>query len=70
MRIDPEAVQTNIVVFEVDDSEAFQRRLGEVGVLTSGFGPPKVRMVTHYGITREDIDETLERVRHVSAIVV
>jgi hypothetical protein len=32
--------------------------------------PGRVRMVTHYGIERPDIDECLERVRHAAAAAV
>ncbi len=66
VRIDPESVQTNIVVFNVADGVAFQRRLRDAGVLTTAFGSAKVRMVTHYGIQRADIDEALDRVRRVA----
>ncbi|MDP3767134.1 MAG: low-specificity L-threonine aldolase [Dehalococcoidia bacterium] len=66
VRIDPERVQTNIVVFEVADGVSFQSRLREQGVLTTAFGPTRVRMVTHYGITRADIDAALARVRQVA----
>jgi threonine aldolase len=66
VRIDPGAVQTNIVVFNVEDGVAFQRKLRDGGVLTTQFGPTKVRMVTHYGIEAADIDEALERVRRVA----
>lgn len=66
IRIDPARVQTNIVIFEVlMDSLMFQRRVREAGVLTTPIGGGRVRMVTHYGITRADIDDTLERVRRV-----
>ncbi len=70
LHLEHSSVQTNFVVFEADDSAVFQRRLREAGVLTSGFGAPRVRMVTHYGITRQDIEEALERVRHVVAAAV
>jgi threonine aldolase len=66
VRVDPDAVQTNIVVFVVDDGIAFQRRLRDAGVLTTAFGPAKVRMVAHYGIERADVEEALERVRRVA----
>ena len=61
VRIDATSVQTNIVVLNVDDGAAFQRRLQELGVLTTAFGLSRVRMVTHYGIMRQDIEEALER---------
>ncbi len=64
--LDPGSVHTNIVVFDVQDGAAFQSRLREAGVLTTAFGPTRVRMVTHYGISRGDVTEALERVRRVS----
>ena len=67
VRIDAASVQTNIVVFNVDDGASFQRRLQELGVRTTAFGPSRVRMVTHYGITRQDIEEALERVLRAAA---
>jgi threonine aldolase len=66
VRIDPASVQTNIIVFVIDDGVAFQRKLRDAGVLTTAFGPTKVRMVTHYGIERADIEEALGRVRRVA----
>ena len=38
-------------------------KLAHAGVLASSSGAPKVRMVTHYGINAEDIDDALEAVR-------
>ena len=67
VRIDPASVETNIVVFDVDEGPAFQSRLREAGVLTTAFGPARVRMVTHYGISRADIEEALARVRRIAA---
>ena len=63
IRIDLELVQTNIVIFDVTEGAAFQGRLREAGVLTTAFGPRRVRMVTHHGIERADIEEALERVQ-------
>jgi len=68
VRIDPDAVQTNIVVFDIDEGPAFQARLRGAGVLTTGFGPTRLRMVTHHGITRDDIEQALERVRSAAAV--
>jgi threonine aldolase len=68
VEIDPSAVQTNIVIFDVDDGPACMRRFRGVGVLVTMYGPKRLRMVTHYGITRGDVDEALERVRSASAV--
>ena len=51
----------------MDDGIAFQRRLRELGVLTTAFGPSRLRMVPHYGITRQDIYEALTRLRQAAA---
>src|SRR5436305_5876744 len=69
--LDPESVDTNIVIFDVrGDSMAFHRSLKQAGVLASVYGPARLRMVTHYGIERADIDETLERARHAASAMV
>jgi threonine aldolase len=66
VRIDLERAHTNIVVFGVEDGVAFQRRLRQAGVLTTAFGPARVRMVTHYGIQRADVEEALLRINRVA----
>jgi threonine aldolase len=54
--LDPEAVETNIVVFEVPDAAAFLARLGDEGVAMTPLGPTTVRAVTHL-----DVDEARVR---------
>jgi threonine aldolase len=68
--LDPESIETNIVIFGVPDSFGFVRALKQAGVLATIPMPGRVRMVTHYGIERADIDEALERVRHAAAAAV
>ena len=71
VELDPETVDTNIVIFDVrGDWMAFHRSLKQAGVLASVYGHARLRMVTHYGIERNDIDETLERARHAAAALV
>ncbi|HZB95821.1 MAG TPA: low-specificity L-threonine aldolase [Herpetosiphonaceae bacterium] len=69
--IDPEHVQTNIVVFRLSDPAwspaSFIHALREQGVLIGGFGDERLRMVTHYGIGRTDIDATCAAVGRVFA---
>ena len=64
--IDPDALPTNLVFFEIerDDWPDLHRQLVERGVKGGG-GGKRWRYVTHYGITEEDIDYTLETVRDV-----
>ena len=63
--IDPERIETNIVIFEWEGGPhaAFMAKLAESGVLASSSGAPKVRMVTDHGINAEDIDDALEAIR-------
>ena len=67
--IRPEAVQTNIVIFPLEPSDAqpnparaLSARLAELGVRTSPIGRAQLRFVTHLDVDRGDIDETLERI--------
>jgi threonine aldolase len=68
VKCDPSLVQTNIVFLSPDgiDGLQFVSRLRERGVLTTG-SARRVRMVTHHGIEREDVDYALACVREVAA---
>jgi threonine aldolase len=70
VKIDPERVVTNIVIFDVADTgvaaDAICARLAERGVLASGFGT-SIRMVTHYDVSREGIETALTALREVIA---
>ena len=61
LRLESDTVQTNIVIFEVMDRPArdFMDALKSRGALSSFVSGRKVRMVTHYGIGPEDVDEAL-----------
>jgi threonine aldolase len=54
--VDPETVDTNIVVVPRGDAQVFVARAREGGVLVSPVGPTAVRIVTHLDISREDAD--------------
>jgi threonine aldolase len=60
--IDAEKVVTNIVIFDVSDtgksSAEICAALKDQGILAIHFGNA-IRMVTHYDISREDIEKTL-----------
>ena len=66
--LDPEGVQTNIVIFDWAGGPApqFLERLADRGVKGSYVGGPKIRMVTHAGIGPGDIDHALEVVEAVA----
>ena len=50
--LDPDAVETNIIVFEVADAVRFVAGCRERGVLLNAFGPRSVRAVTHLDVNR------------------
>jgi threonine aldolase len=52
VRLDPARVETNIVIFEVDDAFALTGALWDAGVHVSPLGPNRVRMVTHLDVDR------------------
>ena len=61
--INPDNVQSNIVVFKPEasiDQDALRMTLKQEGILSSDFGRRGVRMVTHYEITDQDIAYTLD----------
>ena len=63
--IDPGAVETNIVIFEVPDAPAFERAVAnEVDLLA--IGPQRVRAVTHLDVDRAEIDTALSAIAAVA----
>jgi threonine aldolase len=57
--IDPDGVDTNIVVFDVPDAEAFLGRLAGEGVAMTPLGGTTVRAVTHLDVDGEGIEHAL-----------
>lgn len=68
IRIDPEQVVTNIIIFDVSDTgiaaDEICARLKERNVLASGFGS-SIRMVTHYDVSSADIEVALRELKAV-----
>ena len=68
VKIDPEKVATNIVIFDVSDTgltaDDICAQLRERGVLAAGFGSA-IRMVTHYDVSSADIDRALKEIESV-----
>ncbi|HEY3424476.1 MAG TPA: threonine aldolase, partial [Negativicutes bacterium] len=62
--IDLTTIQTNIVLFDVSrlpmTAADMIAKLNQYGVKASQFGDNKLRMVTHQGITKADIDYVLD----------
>ncbi len=63
-QVDLPAVQTNMVPVDITDlgisADAFVQKLKENGVLTSTITKNRVRLVTHRGIEKADIDKAIE----------
>jgi threonine aldolase len=63
--LDPSKVETNIVIFEVDDGPARMAELASAGVEVTAIGPTRLRAVTHLDVDRAGIDRALEAFRGV-----
>lgn len=61
--VDPDRIHTNIIYFEVKREDMtpqeFVQRIDAAGVRMLPLGPQRIRAVTHYHITSEDIDQAL-----------
>lgn len=61
--LDLSSVHTNILIYDVTvlglDAETWVSRMGEYGVKFSAVDTKRVRMVTHRGIEREDVEYTV-----------
>ena len=62
--LESETIKTNIIYFDLDDnaieSADFLTVLAAKGIQFFDTGPRRFRMVTHYGITAEDILYTID----------
>ena len=71
VQVDLDSVQTNIVVMELSragmQAEDFIAAMAARGVLTTPFGGSLVRMVTHNGISRGDVETACRTAREVLA---
>lgn len=69
VKLDPERVQTNIVIFDIADSglttTQVTQELKARGVLANGINAREMRMVTHYDVSRADIEQTLRALREI-----
>lgn len=62
-------VQTNIIIFSLNDKysqDEFLRLLNEKGLWAVGFGPQKIRMVTHLDYTDEMLSGTIDILKGLS----
>ncbi len=71
LSIELNRIQTNIVYFDMADEQfdagTLVTQLAERGIKILQVAPNRLRAVTHYGITSEDIETTLAAMSEVSA---
>ncbi len=71
LRIDSAAVETNIVIFQIEglkaDAPEFAKQLNQSGLLCHPFDHITLRMVTHKDVNREDILQALDIMETVCA---
>ena len=67
LRLDPTAVDTNLVFFDFEgtDPQAFRDGLAGAGILASGLSPRRLRMATHLDVSSDDIEVALVRTQRV-----
>jgi len=69
IRIDPDKVPTNILVFDISktgmNADDFNQTLATRNVLANAIGPELMRFVTHLNVSREDCLRTLEVVQAI-----
>ena len=69
IKVDLETVQTNMVYLDLNksgmDTYQFLPKLAEYNILGSPRPPTKVRLVTHYGISEEDIYTTIKAIKEI-----
>ena len=71
LSIELNRIQTNIVYFDMADdgfsAGTLVKQLADRGIKILQVGPRRIRVVTHYGISAEDIDLTLAAMSKVTA---
>ena len=69
IKIDLKTIQTNMVYFDLQESGMntyqFLPKLAKYNILGSPRPPTKVRLVTHYGISEEDIYATIKAIKEI-----
>ena len=61
LRVDP-FPETNIVIFDVPETQAFLGALSKRSVLANPIAPGRFRAVTHLDVSSDDIEEALARI--------
>jgi threonine aldolase len=67
VRLDADRVETNIVIFEVDDAFALVGALHDAGIEVTPLGPTRIRMVTHLDVDRAGCERAVSAIRETLA---
>jgi threonine aldolase len=67
IRIDAALVETNIVIFDVEDAPALVGSLWDRGIEVTPLGPTRIRCVTHLDVDRAGVERALAAIRDVLA---
>ncbi len=59
-RVDPDSVETNMVMVDVENAPEFVEKLRRNGVLSNAISTTRIRLVTHKDVSRDDIEYALE----------
>ncbi|MGH2633132.1 MAG: low specificity L-threonine aldolase, partial [Tepidiformaceae bacterium] len=67
----PIAPDSNIVVADIlrGDLDSWLHELANAGVLAVPFGPRRMRMVTHLGVSAADVEDAIARIERVAGLV-
>jgi len=70
VEVDLETVQTNMAFINIKNlginSDEFLKKLSRFNILASPRRPNDVRFITHFGISRKDIDKTIKAVAEIA----
>jgi threonine aldolase len=73
LKLDPEVVDTNIVIFDIDPelgtAAAFCARLRDEGVWMYPIAPQRIRAVTHLDVSRQQIEHAAQVLQDTAAAV-
>jgi threonine aldolase len=67
IRLDPQSVKTNIVIFELEKvpSAELSKKLGERAIRANGVGPRHLRLVTHMDVDRAGCESAVHAIQEI-----
>jgi threonine aldolase len=69
IKIDPERVHTNILIFDIAgtgmNTTEFGAKLKQLGILGVGISDKEMRLVTHFDVSRSDCETTVQVIKAI-----